>query len=397
MKTFSLAPKIQYGQGALKALKDLSCKRVLVVTDAFMVSSGIVKQVTEPLEAAQIAYKIFDQVEPNPSIRTVAAIMKDYLSFMPDGVIALGGGSPIDAAKGVLYVADQLSTKNEDLSGLARPYFVAIPTTSGTGSEVTSYSVLTDELSQTKIALAKDSMLPHLAILDPVFTKTLPRGIIADTGMDVLTHATEAFVSMQRNAYTNALAKEAVVEVFKNLKQNYEDPSKDLPREAMQNASCMAGIAFNNSSLGINHSLAHALGGKFHIAHGKINAILMPYVIGFNSGLCHFDGAGVDVNDSLRTQNLYAELAKAIGLPSGDPVEGTKSYLLAVTYLLEALNLPKSLKDLGVLEPPFLDALDELATQCLKDICTPDNPRTATKEDFKALLRAVYYGNCPNI
>lgn len=396
MSRFSLSPEIEYGTGALGVLTTLPCKKVLIVTDAFMVTSGIISLVTKHLDQSKIEWSVYDQVEPNPSIRTVAQILGQYLLNEPDGVIALGGGSPIDAAKGVLYTVSKMKERLSESSIVKRPYFVAIPTTSGTGSEVTSYSVLTDEVAETKIALAEESMLPHLAILDPVFTKTLPKSIIADTGMDVLTHATEAFVSKVRNSYANALAKEAVTEVFKHLVANYNDPARDLPREAMQNASCMAGIAFNNSSLGINHSLAHGLGGKFHIPHGKINAILMPYVIRFNSGI-GLQKTGEDLKtpsrEHLMVQSCYSELARAIGLPSGEPLEGTKSYLLGVEYLLETLNIPKSLKELGIEEPPFLNALESLAAQCHQDICTPNNPIAVTIEDLKALLMAVYYGN----
>lgn len=387
MNTFALAPKVNYGRAALSSLKDIPCKKVLLVTDAFMVQFGIAKKVTDLLDSANVTWEIFKDVEPNPSVETATAILKHYMAFAPDGVIGLGGGSPIDAAKGGLFFANRLQRDFSAIGTPKKPFFVAIPTTSGTGSEVTSYAVLTDVEKQTKVALSDDCMLPDLAILDPVFTETLPKGVIADTGLDVLTHATEAYVSNLRNPYTNALALEAIQSVFNHLVPNYNNPKDEAHRSAMQNASCMAGIAFNNSSLGINHSLAHALGGRFHIAHGKINAILLPYIVRFNG--C--PKRAVKTGNSIPLER-YAEIANRLGLPCNTPEQGVTSYALALEILKEQLGIPKSLQSYGIDENLYLSAIDSLGKQALEDICTPENPICVTLNDLKSVLKAVYYG-----
>lgn len=388
MKKFILAPEVHYGRDSLMTLKNLKCQRVLLVTDPSMVKFGIAQQVTDLLDEVHIKWEIYQDVEPNPSIETVTAILKHYMRFEPDGIIGLGGGSPIDAAKGAIYFADRLQKTLAAISTAKKPYFVAIPTTSGTGSEVTSYAVLTDLEKHTKIALSDSCMLPDLAVLDPIFTKTLPKSVIADTGMDVLTHATEAFVSSARNPYTNALAMEAIKEVFSHLIPNYIDPSDESHRIAMQNASCMAGIAFNNSSLGINHSLAHSIGGRFQIPHGKINAILLPYVARFNSGL-HLDPQTVNSGAS----SEYALISKQIGLPCETELQGAMSYVLALEILKEQLNIHKSLKAYGIEEELYLKAVDTLAEQAINDICTADNPVKVTLNELKTILLEVYYGH----
>ncbi len=384
MKTFAVAPNIQYGENALSALSGIVAKRVLLVTDRSMVQFGIAQKVTDILVSQHIEFEIFDGVEPNPSIETVNSILKHLLAYAPEAIIALGGGSPIDAAKGALFFANRLSRQFAAISKTIKPYFVAIPTTSGTGSEVTSYSVLTDEKERTKVALSDSCMLPDLAILDPVFTSTLPKGVIADTGLDVLTHATEAYVSKMSNPYTDALAIESIIAVFTHLIPNYQNPKISQHREAMQNASCMAGIAFNNSSLGINHSLAHAIGGRFHMAHGKINAILLPYVVAFN---------GIGKKASPEAIKAYAKIAKRLGLPCQTPSEGVSSYKIALEVLKETLGIPKHLKDYGIDETLYLGAIKTLAEQAFSDICTENNPVKVTKEDLESILKEVYYGN----
>jgi alcohol dehydrogenase class IV len=387
MKVFAVAPEVHYGEDSLKTLKQLKCKRVLLVTDPGMVQFGIAEKVTAILDESHIEWEIFKNVEPNPSIETVTAILKHFMAYAPDGVIGLGGGSPIDAAKGALYFANRLQKNFTAIAAPKKPYFVAIPTTSGTGSEVTSYAVLTDMAQHTKIALSDSCMLPDLAVLDPIFTKTLPKGVIADTGMDVLTHATEAFVSKARNPYTNALAIEAIKDVFSHLLPNYHTPSEESHRTAMQNASCMAGIAFNNSSLGINHSLAHALGGRFQIPHGKINAILLPYVVRFNG--CEVRAAKTGNRLAIES---YAQISKQLGLPCETESQGVTSYVVALEVLKEQLSIHKTLKDYGIDETIYLSAIDTLAEQALNDICTAENPISVRLEDLKAVLKTVYYG-----
>lgn len=384
MKTFAVAPKIQYGSLSISSLAELDSKKALIVTDKFMVQFGIVKRVTDNLDKKGITYSIFDGVEPNPSLETVVKILKELISSQADSVIALGGGSPIDAAKGALYFAAKVQKMFSGISTEKRPYFVAIPTTSGTGSEVTSYSVLTDTKKQTKIALSDDSMLPDLAILDPDFTKTLPKSVIADTGMDVLTHAIEAYVSKESNSYTDALSMGAIEKVFKHLLANYTDVEVEENRIEMQNASCMAGIAFNNSSLGINHSIAHALGGRFHIPHGKINAILMPYIVSYNSGIM----CGKENQAAKR----YSNIAKQLGFPASTPLEGSFCLVKAIEILKQEMGIPKNLHEFGILESEYMNSLDEISELAYNDICTAGNPVSVSKSDLKEIMLKVYNG-----
>ncbi len=235
-----------------------------------------------------------------------------------------------------------------------------------------------------KIPISEDLMLPDYVILDPVFTKTLPKSVIADTGMDVLTHAVEAYVSKKENPYTNYYAMGAMEKVFKYLLKTYEDVSVKEHRIEMQNASCMAGIAFNNASLGINHSIAHAIGAKFQLAHGKSNAIIMPFVMKYNSK--------VDEDVQNFAGRKYFEIAKYLGLPSKNIKEGVISLITAVDLLKEELKIPKNLKEAGVEKDVYLNTLDEIINLIETDICTVHNPRRFTKKEYKKLLLEIYEG-----
>ncbi len=370
--SFSIKTDIMIGSGNADLFR--CAGKVLIVTDRFMQEKEVTKYITKHLEG--IEYKIFSDVKPNPDIATVIKGVKIILEFKPELVVALGGGSPIDAAKGMIFFA-----RMQDSSINIR--FIAIPTTSGTGSEVTNFSVITDPETETKYPLVDDSMLPDMAIIDAELTKTVPRSVTADTGMDVLTHAIEAFVCNMRNDFTDALAEKAIKLANKFLIQVFENPEDVSLRQKVHNASCLAGMAFSNSGLGINHSMAHTLGAHFHIPHGKANAILLPYVISYNAGLY----------DQLTEANKrYAKIARLIWLDSTNERQSTMNLVRALRNYIAKLNIPSSIKAAGVNKQDFLDVLPELVEAAYADPCTAGNPRQVTKEELSTLFIRAYEG-----
>ncbi len=370
--SFSIKTDILIGSGNDDTYRGAG--KVLIVTDRFMQEKEVTKYITKHLSGVE--YKIFADVKPNPDIATVTKGVKIILEFKPELVVALGGGSPIDAAKGMIYFA-----RMQDSSLNIR--FIAIPTTSGTGSEVTKFSVITDPETETKYPLVDDSMLPDMAIIDAELTKSVPRSVTADTGMDVLTHAIEAFVCNMRNDFTDALAEKAIKLANKFLIQVFENPEDVTLRQRVHNASCLAGMAFSNSGLGINHSMAHTLGAHFHIPHGKANAILLPYVISYNAGLY----------DQLTEANKrYAKIARLIWLDSTNDRQSTMNLVRALRNYIAKLNIPSSIKAAGVNRQDFINVLPELVESAYADPCTAGNPRQVTKEELTELFIRAYDG-----
>ncbi len=370
--TFSSRTEIRLGSGMADAVKN--SKRVYIVTDRFMHESGMTDYVIRHLKG--IPYEVFQDVRPNPDIKTVSRGVQGIVDFRPDTVVALGGGSPIDAAKAMVYCA-----RVKDAS--IETKFIAIPTTSGTGSEVTKFAVITDTETDTKHPLIDESMLPDVAILDAELTKSVPRNITSDTGMDVLTHAIEAFVCTERNDFTDALAEKAIKLANKFLIQVFNSPEDVTLRQRLHNASCLAGMAFNNSGLGINHSMAHTLGAHFHIPHGKANALLLPYVIAFNAGLY----------DNLTEANSrYAKIARLIWLDSTSERQSTMNLIRAVRNYITKLNIPSTIKAAGVTEQDFMKVLPDMVESAYADPCTGANPRQCTKEELRELFLRAYEG-----
>lgn len=388
MSIFSVGPKVYFGQGELKKLRDINCKKAFVVTDPFMVTSGFINKVTEQLELGNINYEIFSEIVPDPPIEIVAKGVKAMDKFNPDAVIAMGGGSAIDAAKAISYFRTLVKMGLDSSVKIIKPKFIAIPTTSGTGSEVTAFSVITDKKFNMKYPLVEEAMIPDMAILDAELVKSVPKAITADTGIDVLTHAIEAYVSKNSTDYTDALAEKAIKLVFKNLKRTYDNGEDMEAREKMHNASCIAGLAFTNASLGINHSMAHILGGRFHIPHGKANALLLPYVIEFN--------AEVRVSaaqEYTRAAIKYAEIAKFLGLTNSNNVrEGVKALINGVKALIKSLGIPSKIFELNISEGDFTKNLEEISEIAVKDGCSTTNPREVTSEELKGLFKKAYYG-----
>ncbi|EQB89447.1 acetaldehyde dehydrogenase/alcohol dehydrogenase [Clostridium punense] len=388
MSIFSVGPKVYFGQGELKKLRDINCKKAFIVTDPFMVTSGFINKVTEQLELGNINYEIFSEIVPDPPIEIVAKGVKAMDKFNPDAVITMGGGSAIDAAKAISYFRTLVKMGLDSSAKIIKPKFIAIPTTSGTGSEVTAFSVITDKKFNMKYPLVEEAMIPDMAILDAELVKSVPKAITADTGIDVLTHAIEAYVSTNSTDYTDALAEKAIKLVFKNLKKAYDNGEDMEAREKMHNASCIAGLAFTNASLGINHSMAHILGGRFHIPHGKANALLLPYVIEFN--------AEVRVSaaqEYTRAAIKYAEIAKFLGLTNSNNVrEGVKALINGLKTLIKSIGIPSKIIELNISEGDFINNLDEISEIAVKDGCTPTNPRGVTSEDLNELFKKAYYG-----
>ncbi|MDF2803323.1 MAG: alcohol dehydrogenase [Anaerocolumna sp.] len=370
--TFSNKTEIIIGNGSEDAFK--GAKRVLIVTDRFMYEKEMTNYITTRLEDAE--YKIFYDVKPNPDIATVTEGVKMILEFKPDMVVALGGGSPIDAAKGMIYFA-----RMRDSS--LKMKFIAIPTTSGTGSEVTKFAVITDPETETKYPLVEDSMLPDVAILDAELTKSVPPSVTADTGLDVLTHAIEAFVCNMRNDFTDAVAEKAIKLANKFLIRVFENPEDVTLRQRVHNASCLAGMAFTNSGLGINHSMAHTLGAHFHIPHGKANALLLPYVISFNAGL---------YDELTEANKRYAKIARLIWLDSINDRQSTLNLVRALKGYITKLNIPPNIKAAGVDRDAFYNALPAMVDSAYIDPCTAGNPRKCSKEDLTDLFIKAYEG-----
>lgn len=401
---FRVPPRIFFEPGSIRYLAQLHGERAVIVTDKMMVKLGYVEKATRWLEQANIEYRIFDEVEPDPSVETVENGLRLFNTFQPDIIIALGGGSPIDAAKGMwIFYEDPTATfeglKLKFLDIRKRVYrfpelgkkaeFIAIPTTSGTGSEVTAFSVITDKKTGVKYPLADYSLTPEVAIIDPDFVMTVPQSVTADTGLDVLVHAIEAYVSTMASDYTDALALKAIELIFEYLPQAYDDGSNKLAREKVHNASCMAGMAFTNAFLGINHSMAHALGGKYHIAHGRANAILLPHVIKYNSGnptkLAYYPKY-----NTYQAPERYRKIAAILGLPAATVDEGIASLIKQIYQLMEELNLPTTIQECGVDKKQFAKDVSSLAYQAFADQCTISNPRMPLVTELEELFWQAY-------
>ncbi len=410
MQWFKIPEKIYFEAGSIAYLEKMpDIERAFIVTDPGMVKFGYVDKILYHIRKREkhVHCEIFSDVESDPSFDTVNKGLELMNNFKPDVIIALGGGSAIDAAKGMWLFyehpdADPEGLKLKFMDIRKRTYkfpklgskakMVAIPTTSGTGSEVTSFSVLTDKERNKKYPLADYELTPDVAIVDPDLVMSLPKSITADTGMDVLTHAIESYVSNMASDYTDGLAEKAVELVIKYLVQAYEHGDDKNARERMHNASTIAGMAFTNAFLGVNHSLAHKIGAEFHLPHGRINAVLLPYVIRYNSSkpskFVSFPKYEYFIADQ-----KYAELAKKVGLKADTVEEGINSLISKVQELNEKLNIPKSFKEAGIDEKEFMDKLDLLADRAFEDQCTTANPRVPMVEEMKQILIDSYYGN----
>ena len=385
MMRYTLPRDMYYGNGALEQLKNIKGKKaILVLGGGSMKKFGFVDKVVNFLTEAGIETRFFENVEPDPSVETVmkgAAVMRE---FEPDWIIAMGGGSPIDAAKAMWVFYEYPDTTFEEI---IKPFsfptlrqkaqFIAIPSTSGTATEVTAFAVITDYAKGIKYPLADFNITPDIAIVDPSLAETMPATLTAHTGMDALTHAVEAYVSTLNSPFTDPLAVKAIQMVFEYLPASYEGDKN--AREQMHYAQCMAGQAFSNALLGIVHSMAHKTGAAFstgHIPHGCANAIYLPYVIKFNAKIA---------------EKRYADIARALGV-TGTDAECVKTLCDKIDDYNVKLNIPKTLKEFGIKEDEFLAKVKTIAELAISDACTGSNPRPVTPEEMEKLLTCTYYG-----
>ncbi len=409
MQWFKIPGKIYFESGSVQYLKDMpDINRAFIVTDPYMVKLGYVDRVLYYLRkrSRYVHSEIFSEVEPDPSVETIKRGADAMKAFDPDVIIALGGGSAIDAAKGMWLFYEHpeldfnvLKLKFMDIRKRVFTFpnlgkkakLVAIPTTSGTGSEVTSFAVITDKDRNIKYPLADYELTPDVAIIDPDFVLTVPQTITADTGMDVLTHAIEAYVSIMASDFTDGLAIKAIQLVFEYLPRAYRNGNDREAREKMHNASTIAGMAFTNAFLGINHSLAHKLGGEFHIPHGRANAILLPHVVAYNaqkpSKFVSFPKYKTFIADK-----KYAEIAKALGLPARTTEEGVKSLVEAIKRLMAELNIPMSISACNIDRKTFMAKVPELADKAFEDQCTTANPRLPLVKELEEIYKKAYEG-----
>ena len=408
MQWFKIPPKVYFEPNAIRYLSEMEgLERVMIVTDESMVKLGFAGRIIDQLNRRKnkVAYEVFAGVEPNPDISTVKRGLEIMNSFKPNAIVSLGGGSAIDAGK-IMWLfyerpdADfkELIQKFSDIRKRTVKYphlgnkakFIAVATTSGTGSEVTPFAVISDKEHDKKYPLADYALTPNVAIVDPNLVMTVPARPTAATGMDVLTHATEAYTSILANDYTDGIALQAIKIVFENLEKSVKEFDRDA-REKMHNASCLAGMAFSNAFLGICHSMAHKIGGKFHTIHGETNATLLPYVIKYNGTQPgklsiwpkyeHYKGA-----------EKFQDIARMLGLKADTPEEAVDSYAQAVFELGKRVGTPMSFKDHGVDYDKFKDALKTLSLDAYEDQCTPANPRLALLKDLEGIMEAAWHG-----
>lgn len=387
MNRFTLPRDIYFGKGSLEVLKTLKGKKAVIVTGgSSMRKFGFLQKVESYLKEAGMEVKLIEGVEPDPSVETVmngAAVMRE---FGPDWIVSIGGGSPIDAAKAMWIFYEHPEATFEDVKDpftvpelRTKARFAAIPSTSGTATEVTAFSVITDYKTQIKYPLADYNLTPDVAIVDSELAETMPKTLTAHTGMDALTHAIEAYVATLNSPFSDPLAIKAIDMVDEYLLKSFEGDMN--AREQMHIAQCLAGMAFTNALLGITHSMAHKTGAVFHVPHGCANAIYLPYVIDFNKKACG---------------KRYADIAKAIGLSGNSEAELIDALTDLIKAMNKKMNIPGTLKEYGITEEDFYANLDRISTNAVADACIGSNPRPITVEEMKKLYTCTFTGEKVN-
>ncbi|EPB8144988.1 iron-containing alcohol dehydrogenase [Clostridium perfringens] len=384
MARFTLPRDIYHGKDSLEVLKSLEGKKAfIVIGGGSMKRFGFLDKVLSYLKEANMETKVFEGVEPDPSVETVMKGAKEMEEFNPDWIVSIGGGSPIDAAKAmwIFYEYPDFTFEKAivpfGLPKLRRKAkFVAIPSTSGTATEVTAFSVITDYKAKIKYPLADFEITPDIAIVDPSLAETMPEKLVAHTGMDALTHAIEAYTASLRSNFTDPLALKAIEMVNMHLVNSYKGDME--ARGEMHEAQCLAGMAFSNALLGIVHSMAHKVGAVFHIPHGCANAIFLPYVIKYNRKAC---------------EDRYANIARHIGLKGESERELTGALIDLINKFNKELNIPSSMKEYGIEEDDFKANLKFIAHNAVLDPCTGSNPREIDDETMEKLYTCAYYGS----
>ena len=397
MGRFTLPRDLYHGTGSLETLKTLTGKKAIVVVGGgSMKRFGFLDKAVAYLKEAGMEVELFEGVEPDPSVETVMKGAEAMRKFQPDWIVAMGGGSPIDAAKAMWVFYEYPNTTFEEIitpfsfpTLRTKAKFCAIPSTSGTATEVTAFSVITDYHKGIKYPLADFNITPDVAIVDPELAETMPKKLVAHTGMDAMTHAIEAYVSTLHCNYTDPLALHAIKMIHNNLKKSYDGDME--ARAAMHDAQCLAGMAFSNALLGIVHSMAHKTGAAYtgdHIIHGCANAMYLPKVIKYNS-------------KNEEAANRYAEIASFIGLSGATTEEKVNSLIAELRSMNDQLDIPQGIKNYGksgvkadtsiIDEKEFLEKLPEVAKNAIADACTGSNPRQPSQEEMEELLKACYY------
>lgn len=375
---FILKSKVYFNMQSIRLLEEVKGTRAFIVSDSIMEKLGYLQTAIDYLAKAGISSATFTDVRPDPDVKLIADGMKLFIESGADVLIAIGGGSAIDAAKGMLYFASKMDQPGG--GEFKKPLFIAIPSTSGTGSEVTNFSVITSE--EGKVCIVDEFITPDVAILDSTCIQHVPQKVVADTGIDVLVHSIEAYVSTMATDFTDALAEKSIKLIFENLEILFKDVKNAEARDHVQNASCMAGMAFTNANLGITHSLAHALGGTFHIPHGRSNALMLTAVMEYNADLT---GSATGY-----ATDRYAKLADLLRLPARTKREGAVNFIREVNRLKKALGIEDNIRALGIDQKEFEAALENMADAAMADRCTPTNPKQPTKEELIKIYQKCY-------
>lgn len=412
MLWFRNPEKVYFKKGCMPvALSELKAvynkKRAFVVTDSFLYMNGYTKPITDKLDEMGIVYTVFSDVQPDPTLANAQAGAKAMQAFQPDTIIALGGGSAMDAGKimWVMYEHPEVDFQDMAMRFIdirkrvytfpkmgEKAYFIAIPTSSGTGSEVTAFAVITDQETGVKYPLADYQLMPNMAIVDADNMMSQPKGLTSASGVDVLTHALEAYASVMATDYTDGLALKAMKNVFEYLPTAYQDGSNVEARIKMADASCMAGMAFNNAFLGVCHSMAHKLGAYHHLPHGVANALLITMVMNFNASEVPAKMGTFPQYQYPHTLARYAECARFCGIEGKDDAEVLKKFIAKIEELKKAVGIKATIKDYGVDEKYFLDTLDEMVENAFDDQCTGANPRYPLMSEIKEMYLKAYYG-----
>ena len=381
MKSFEIKTKIHFGDNALERLAQMPFNRVLVITDPFIAKGPMIKMITDPLDRAGKTYEVFHDVVPDAPIDKIIIGVKKLLEYRPEVIVAVGGGSAIDSSKAIRDFA-------LGIDHYADVAMIAIPTTSGTGSEVTSFAVVNDTVAKIKHPLVSPSLTAEEAILDAELVKSVPPAITADTGMDVLTHAIEAYVSTNHNEFSTALAEKSIEIVGVFLLRAYLNGNDTHARQKMHVASCLAGLAFNSASLGLTHGMAHQLGANFHIPHGRANAMLLPHIIEYNADIHKDSRSQSEYHPSVKR---YSTIAHVLGLSSYNKVMSVRSLIQWIQFMNQDMKIPARISEIGTISVnDYMSKVEAMAEAALADACTATNPRTPDKEAIMQIYRNLW-------
>ena len=381
MKSFEIKTKIHFGDNALERLAQMPYNRVLVITDPFIAKGSMINMITEPLNRSGKAFEVFHDVVPDAPIDKIIIGVKKMLEYKPDAIVAVGGGSAIDSSKSIREFA-------LNINHYADVALIAIPTTSGTGSEVTSFAVVNDTVAKIKHPLVSPTLTAEEAILDAELVKSVPPSITADTGMDVLTHAIEAYVSTNHNEFSTALAEKSIEIVGVFLLRAYLNGDDTHARQKMHVASCLAGLAFNSASLGLTHGMAHQLGANFHIPHGRANAMLLPHIIEYNADIHKDSRSQSEYHPSVKR---YSTIAHVLGLSSYNKVMSVRSLIQWIQFMNQDMKIPARISEIGTISVnDYMSKVEAMAEAALADACTATNPRTPDKEAIMQIYRNLW-------